>query len=60
MWSYKGGGGRERELRGCGNSETDSGLSHGDEETYRFEGHGQPADLPPMHSHRSMGQLPWE
>lgn len=51
---------RERELRRCGNSETDGGLSHGDEETYRFEGHGQPADLPSMHSHRSMGQLPWE
>lgn len=28
-----------------------------DEATYRFKGHGQPADLSSVHSHRSMREL---
>lgn len=31
-----------------------------EEGTYRLKGHGQPADLASMHSHRSMGELPRE
>lgn len=31
-----------------------------DEGTYRLKGHGKPADLASVHSHRSMGELPRE
>ena len=31
-----------------------------DEGTYRLKGHGQPADLASVHSHRAVGELPGE
>lgn len=32
----------------------------GGKSSHRFKGHGEPADLPSVHSHRSMGELAGE
>lgn len=62
MWSWERRGraldtGSEVEMR-CSVTQEDEKLK--DEGTYRLKGHGEPADLASVHSHRSVGELPRE